>query len=178
MGKQKKDNKKIMIIGSVAIFIVLVIIFGNSGKNQEIAEVQTPTEPTVSKNEAGGYTLTEDEAKEYCQDPNLISKYLNLQKIDILASPFKVDQPGNSYNADSFGYDKNGNSIVYVTWKGWDKTSEEAITFSCYVSGPNKDAITLYNLRASEYYSGQDTYLYGDEKFDHYDKDGVLIPLE
>lgn len=175
--KQRNDKKIVVIVSGILIFLVLAFVFGTQNNTIEDSSSSSTITPTAT-NEAGGYTLSEAEAKSYCQDPTLIAKYLNLEKIDILASPFKVDQPGNSYNADAFGYDKNGNSIVYVTWKGWDKTSEEAVTFSCYVSGPNKDAITLYNLRASEYYSGQDTYLYGDEKFDHYDKDGALIPLE
>lgn len=175
MAKTNQEDKKYTILGGLICAIIAVIVMFIVNNNKPAEEI-TNSEPTYNK--AGGYTLTEEEVANYCQDPNLIAKYLNLQKVDIIASPFKADQPNLHYVTEAFGYDKDGNTLVYYTWKGWDKTAEEAITFSCYVSGPNKDSITLHNLRASEYYSNEDVYLYGSEKFDHYDENGELIPME
>ena len=177
MSNTKPEDKKYIIIGGVVCAIIAVVAMFASNQNRP-GETDINAETEVTTNQAGGYTLTQGEAEDYCQDAGLISQYLNLEKVDIYASAFKADQPQNSYIADAFGYDKDGNSIVFVTWKGWDKTADEAITFRCYVSGKDKNSITLHMLHASENYSGQDVYLYGSENFDHYDKDGNLIPLE
>lgn len=173
------DNKKYIIIGCiVCVIVVCVIGYFNSKKPDQTETEKTTETEQVQTNEAGGYTLTQIEAEEYCQDANLISQYFNLQKIDIYASAFKVDQPKNAYVPDMFAYDKDGNSIVYVTWKGWDKTTDEAIDFSCYVSGSDKNSITLHMLRVIDYQSGQEAYLYGDGHLEQYDKNGELIPKE
>lgn len=167
----EKNTKKLskdqiyILIGVVAVLIIGVVIFQNNNKKED-------EEPQLNK--AGGYTLSQDDAENYCQDANLIGNYFDLSKIDVLASPMEADQPNNQYFPEDFGYDKDKNSIVHIIWRGWDKTADESLLFHCYVSGKDKDTAKLHNLSVVDA-KGTKVDLYGDLNFTKYDKDGKEI---
>lgn len=168
----KKADKKISkdqlytLIGALVVVIIGIVIFQNNNNKQPDEEAQA--------NKAGGYTLTQEEAENYCQDANLIGNYFDLNKIDVLASPLKADQPANQYFPEDFGYDKDKNSIIHLIWRGWDETTDESLLFHCYVSGGSKDSIKLHNLSVVDA-NGTKVDLYGDLNFTKYNKDGEEI---
>lgn len=163
---KKPTNRQTWIFLAVVTVLAIILVF--SGKKDD------PNNQEPQTNEAGGNVLTQEEAEDYCQDANLIGTYFDLNKIDILANPFNADQPSAPYDSKNFGYDKDKNSIVHLIWTGWDRTTEEKLMFHCYISGKDKDSITLHHLSATDS-SGTRADLYGDLNFTKYDKDGNEI---
>lgn len=155
-----------------AAVVGLLIIVGVAGQGTDKKETENSSGSTSESEVPEG--LSEADISNYCQHPFLIQRFLNLEKINIIASPFKASQPSPQLSSGG-AYDVDGNKIWVYSWKGWDKIAEEAITFWCYVSGPNSDSITLHWLRASEYYSGQDVDLYGSRNYPRYTRDGEKI---
>lgn len=108
------------------------------------------------------FTVSEDAAEHFCQDANLLNKYIDRNKI----STIYVTNYNKRYT-DSYSYDKNGNVIKFLQWNGKNKSTSEPVSFSCWVSGSSDDDITLHWLSLD----GID--LYGQAGFEQYREDGT-----
>ncbi|PID33378.1 hypothetical protein CR969_00985 [Candidatus Saccharibacteria bacterium] len=87
------------------------------------------------------YKVSEDAAEHYCQDAGLLNKYIDTSKI----STIYITNYKKRYT-DSFTYDVNGNPIWFFQWNGKNKSNNEAVGFSCWVSGKSDDDISLHRL--------------------------------
>lgn len=125
------------------------------------------TGSTATETPKSRHKVSQDAAEQFCQDANLLNKYVDSSKISTIYI--------TNYNVrytDSGSYDKNGNPIWFFQWNGKNKSTDEAARFSCWISGSGDSSsdITLHWLSLS----GLD--LYGSAGgFDSYREDGTKI---
>ena len=158
MKKQSKKKPNIVKNNLIALGVVIVIVaisifIGSSSKKEQPTEQKQSSQPTSNE-------LSRSDVESYCQDAELLNKYINISNISIVT----LDYSPNYYQMQD-GYDSKGNPFYYLSWSGKDKKSKSAIPFSCWISGTKGD-ITLHYLSING--SG----VFGELGFDVYNKDG------
>lgn len=125
---EKQTNKPNPVGGFIIIVVIivaLVMIFSGGG-DKDNANNDT------AKSGNSSQTISEDAAEEYCQDHALLSKYLDMDKVDVINAA--------NYNMHYSEYgesDKDGNPIMVLQWNG--KVNDESTLFICTISGKKGD---------------------------------------
>jgi len=108
---------------------------------QAQAEAKAKEEAQAQEKQAEKKTasrLSDSIAEQECQDAKyyMQSSYYNNNVKDIISI--------SNYNFGVYedAYDKDGNRMLMVRWNGKDK-SKNIITFVCYISGSDKDNLTV-----------------------------------
>lgn len=127
------------------------------------SSTETKQEDAKTETLKARFTVSEDAAEHYCQDAGLLNNYIDSSKISTI---YVTDY--NKRYTDSYTYDNNGNPIWYFQWNGKNKSSGDAVSFSCWISGSSDKDITLHRLTISG-----NTVV--GETFDSYREDGTKI---
>ena len=135
MSERKNNDRANFIIGLVAVIIIGVVVTVNVIRGNLEKQNKTKQEETV--------VLTSNDVENYCQDANLIGKYIDLSKINIYRV---LDQNEKTYENYYDYVDSDGNKIWENSWNGKYKDTGNSIRFNCWVSGKNKDTIKLHYL--------------------------------
>ena len=129
--------KKIAVI--IAVAVVVAVCVG-------LMMVDNKTDKQQAESTETSFALNKDAMEEKCQALVDDEKYEVINTLD--------------YNLqfNEYAYDEDGSQIVLVQWNGKDKITDEAVRFSCYISGKDSASIKVLLLSAS----GVD--LYGDRQ--------------
>lgn len=165
----KKSHKNYVIAAIVILGLAILAVAGGSSVEEEQTKNEHPESQEASQSAESEKTpLSEEAAEKECQD----AKYY--QNSDYYRNNVGNIISVSEYNFNMLGdgtYDSDGNSIFGVYWSGKGKNGEK-ITFSCYISGPNDDNLTVHYISGNLNDIWKST---ADLMYNSYDKDGNRI---
>lgn len=134
---------------AVIIFVIIIGASTNFTKDRTNNE-DNSSETTSTSSEAQGENenakeLSQNDAETYCQDANLLQKYLNLKNVKIL----DIWGAPTQYNPITGWVDSDGNTIYSLVWHGKNTITNDTIYFNCVVSG-QEDNIRLHYLSIND----------------------------
>jgi len=122
----------------VVIFVVIVATASSDGSKNTNTDVDNPDE-AVKEEVIDDGNISEHDAELFCQDANLLGKFLELDRISVI----KMTDYNLQY-VDGGASDADGTPIKLLSWNGKYKENDETIRFSCWVSGKKDDIKLMY----------------------------------
>lgn len=132
----------------VIVVVILLVGIGAGGmtqtKNNGESKLTDSSKEAKNKSDEKKdprITIDESEAEQYCQDANLLGKYIDLNNYKVIS----VLDYNKQYGAFGGWYDGDGKDILYLRWNGKNKVTDSPVRFDCWISGTN-DKIQLHRL--------------------------------
>lgn len=125
--KNKMKTWQKVLVGCCFLFFAIVFIAVLASSNKQEAD------------ENSG--ISQEMISDYCTNANITGKYIPdyIKTVKIGGSP--------SQSGDFEGwYDRDKNMIKYYRWSGENKNTDKEVRFDCWVSGTDKDKLTLHRL--------------------------------